>query len=56
MNVPVEDAEEDDGETSEDDIIQLYVPLIEYGHRAEATPVGVEVVREGQRNVLVEEI
>ena len=56
MDVPIEDTEEYDWETGEDDIIQLYVPLIEHCHGAEATPICIEVMWESKCDVLVEKI
>ena len=56
MNIPVEDAEKNDWKTGEDDIIQLNVPFVKNCHRAETTPVSVEIVRESQGDVFVEKV
>ena len=56
MNIPVKNAEENDGQTSEDDVIQLDVPLVEDSHRTKSTEVGIIVVRKSQCHILVEEV
>lgn len=56
VHVPVENAEEDDWQTGEDDVVELDVPLVEHGHRAEAAHIRVKVVWQRQRDVLVEEV
>ena len=56
MNVPVTDTEQKNGQTRENDVVQLDVPLVKDNHCAEAALVSIEVVRESEGHILVEEV
>lgn len=56
VHIPVEDTHYNDWPTCEDDIVELNVPFVEDCHGAEATEVGVEIVRHRQNHVLVEKV
>ena len=56
MDIPVHHAEQDYWQTSKDDVIELDVPLIKDRHRAEATVVCIEILRDSTHDVLIEEV